>query len=72
MNDLLEKEGIDLSLTHAKFERAISYAKVKTDNVDAMTLAQLLRVGMIPEAHKISSDLRDIRDTLRSRLHLVE
>jgi len=27
---------------------------------------------MIPEAHKISTGLRDIRDTLRTRLHLVE
>lgn len=72
MNDLLESEGVDLNLAHAKFVKAISYAKVKTDKVDALTLAQLLRVGMIPEAHKISTDLRDVRDTLRARLHLVE
>lgn len=58
MNDLLEAEGIDLSLAHAKFVKAISYAKVKTDKVDAHTLAQLLRVGLIPEAHKISSEMR--------------
>jgi len=72
MNDLLEREGVDLSLAHAKFVKAISYAKVKTDKVDAMTLAQLLRVGLIPQAHKISSEMRDVRDTLRARLHLVE
>jgi Transposase len=72
MNDLLEREGVDLSLAHAQFVKAISYAKVKTNKVDAHTLAQLLRVGMIPEAHKISTDLRDVRDTLRARLHLVE
>ncbi len=72
MNDLLEREGVDLSLAHAKFVKAISYAKVKTDKVDAHTLAQLLRVGLIPEAHKISSEMRDVRDTLRTRLHLVE
>ena len=72
MNDLLEKEGVSLSLAHAKFVKAISYAKVKTDKVDSTTLAQLLRVGMIPEAHKISTGLRDVRDTLRTRLHLVE
>ena len=72
MNDLLESEGVDLSLAHAKFVKAISYAKVKTDKVDSTTLAQLLRVGMIPEAHKISSEMRDVRDTLRARLHLVE
>lgn len=58
MNDLLEAEGNDLSLAHAKFVKAISYAKVKTDKVDAHTLAQLLRVGMIPKVHKISSEMR--------------
>jgi transposase len=29
-------------------------------------------MGMIPEAHKVSSERRDVRDTLRARLHLVE
>jgi len=72
MNDLLSSEDIDLSLAHATFVKAISYAKVKTDKVDAETLAQLLRVGLIPEAHKVSNELRDIRDTLRTRLNLVE
>jgi len=46
MSDLLQQEGIELKLAHAKYLKAISYAKVKTDKVDAMTLAQLLRVGM--------------------------
>ena len=72
MNDLLRAEGAQLSLAHAKFVKAISYAKVKTDKVDALTLAQLLPIGMILEAHKISDELRDVRDTLRTRLHLVE
>lgn len=72
MNDLLQQQGIDLKLAHAKYLKAISYAKVKTDKVDAATLAHLLRVGMVPEAHKIDSTLRGQRDTLRTRLHLVE
>jgi transposase len=55
MSDLLASAGVELSLAHAKFVKAISYAKVKTDKVDAETLAQLLRMGMIPEAHKVSS-----------------
>ena len=71
LNDLLDGEGIELKLAHAKYLKAISYAKVKTDKVDATTLAQLLRVGMIPEAHKIDRSLRDERDTLRARLRLV-
>lgn len=70
--DLLKEEGVDLKLAHAKYLKAISYAKVKTDKVDSETLAQLLRTGMIPEAHQISPQLRGKRDTLRTRLALVE
>ena len=69
--DLLREEGVDFKLAHAKYLKAISYAKVKTDKVDSETLAQLLRADMIPEAHQISRTLRDKRDTLRTRLTLV-
>jgi transposase len=71
VRDLLVPQGIDLRLGHAKYLKAISYAKVKTDAVDAATLAQLLRVDLIPEAHMISPALRETRDLLRARLVLV-
>lgn len=71
LRDLLVPQGIDLRLGHAKYLKAISYAKVKTDAVDAATLAQLLRVQLIPEAHMISDAHREIRDVLRARLLLV-
>jgi transposase len=70
--DLLRTQQVDLTLAHAKFVKAIAYAKVKTDAVDALTLAQLLRTGFIPEAHMISPELRPLRDVLRARLRLVE
>ena len=44
---------------------------MKTDAVDAATLAQLLRLQLIPEAHMISDAHREIRDVLRARLLLV-
>ncbi|MGH7712676.1 MAG: IS110 family transposase, partial [Gemmatimonadaceae bacterium] len=72
VRDLLAQQGIDLRLGHAKYLTAISYAKVKTDAVDAATLAQLLRVDLIPEAHMISAEQRETRDVLRARLVLVE
>ena len=71
LRDLLVSQGIDLRLGHAKYIKAISYAKVKTDAVDAATLAQLLRVQLIPEAHMISDANREVRDVLRTRLLLV-
>jgi transposase len=70
MNDLLSSLGINLKLAHAKYLKAISYAKVKTDKVDSHILAQLLRLNFIPEAYKIPDDIRTLRDTLRARLRL--
>lgn len=70
--DLLREEGVELTLAHSKLVKAIAYAKVKTDAVDAHTLAQLLRVGLIPRAHMISPELRSARDALRVRLRLVQ
>ncbi len=72
LRDLLAPTGIALELAHAKLLKAIAYAKVKTDAVDADTLAQLLRVELIPRAHMISEALRGPRDVLRTRLQLVE
>ena len=71
IRDLLETHHIELILAHAKYLKAISYAKVKTDKVDSHTLAQLLRMNLIPAAHQISTDLRDSRDLMRARLSLV-
>ncbi len=72
LNDLLQDNGIELVLAHAKYLKAISYAKVKTDKVDSQTLAILLRQNLIPRAHKISRELRGLRDTMRVRLRLVQ
>jgi transposase len=69
--DLLHNQGIDIRLAHAKYVKAISYAKVKTDKVDAHTLAQLLRMDMIPAAHQVNPERRAHRDILRTRLKLV-
>ena len=40
VRDLLVPQGIDLRLAHAKYLKAISHAKLKTDAVDAATMAQ--------------------------------
>jgi len=71
LSDLLHDHQIELTLAHAKYLKAISYAKVKTDKIDSETLAQLLRLNLIPVAHQISSDKRGMRDMMRARLRLV-
>jgi transposase len=72
LNDLLTSMNIPLVLAHAKYVKAIAYAKVKTDKVDSHTLAQLLRLDYIPVAYKISNEKRLLRDALRARLKIVQ
>jgi len=72
LNDLLSSLNIPLTLAHAKYVKAIAYAKVKTDKVDSHILAQLLRMDYIPQAYKISNDKRVLRDALRARLKIVQ
>ena len=66
--DLLRSLGIGVVLAHAKYLKAIAYAKVKTDAVDAHTLAQLLRMGFVPEAHQLPAEYRAMRNLLRQRM----
>jgi transposase len=72
LNDLLTSINIPLVLAHAKYVKAIAYAKVKTDKVDSHILAQLLRMNFIPVAHKISNENRLLRDALRARLKILQ
>lgn len=69
--DLLEDAGFALHLAHPLRTRAIAAARVKTDAVDARTLAQLLRAGLLPEAYIAPRKLRDVRELLRHRVTLV-
>jgi transposase len=48
--DVLEAEGIELHLAHPRHTKAIAAARVKTDAVDARTLAHLLRADLLLEA----------------------
>ena len=69
--ELLEEAGFDVHLAHPLRTRAIAAARVKTDAVDAKTLAHLLRTGLLPEAYIAPPELRDLRDLLRHRATLV-
>ena len=69
--ELLKDAGFDVHLAHPLRTRAIAAARVKTDAVDARTLAHLLRTGLLPEAYIAPPELRDLRDLLRHRATLV-
>jgi transposase len=63
--DVLQDAGYELHLMRTK---AIASARVKTDAVDARTLAQLLRADLLPEAYIAP---RELRDLLRHRVALT-
>ncbi len=69
--ELLEAEGHELHLAHPLRTRAIAAARVKTDAVDARTLAHLLRTDLLPEAYLAPRELRELRSLLRHRVALT-
>src|SRR5215472_14293590 len=60
-----------VELAHPYRVRAIAAAQVKTDAIDAHTLAQLLRVDLIPRAYVPGSATRQLREVVRQRVFLV-
>jgi transposase len=73
MYDWLERvENVsEVQLAHPYRVRAIAAAQVKTDSIDARTLSQLLRAGLIPRAYIPGVETRQLREVVRQRLFLV-
>ena len=72
VHDRLENHGIDVTLSNPGKTRLIAEAKVKTDKVDARTLARLLRANMIPACYVPNEEQRSRRELLRYRIKLVQ
>jgi transposase len=68
----IERRGFEVQLAHPLKVRAIAEARIKTDKVDAETLAQLLRANLIPRSWVPSKDVRDLRQLVRQRAYLVK
>ncbi len=71
MYDCLSEICEEVVLAHPARVRAIADAKIKTDSIDAITLAQLLRMDYIPEAYAPTAEIRARKRVLRQRLYLV-
>ncbi len=69
--DLLEELDIKTVVAHPLKIRAIADAKIKSDSIDAKTLAHLLRADLIPQVHVPSKEVREQKNLLRHRLWLV-
>jgi transposase len=70
--DILEDIGTEPTLANPLKTRAIAEAKIKTDTIDAQTLAALLRGDLIPKVHVPSQKVRAQKNLLRQRFWLVE
>ncbi len=72
MYDLLEELHIEPVVAHPFKTRAIADAKIKSDSIDARTLAHLLRANLIPKVHVSPKEIREQKNLLRHRLWLIK
>jgi len=72
IHDRLEEHGFNVVLSNPYKTRLIAEAKVKTDKVDARTLARLLRADMLSICYVPDEEQRSRRELLRHRLKLVQ
>jgi transposase len=69
--DALAAAGATVHLAHPLGVKAFEYRRVKNDVRDAMDLADLLRMGRLPEAWIAPPATRELRELVRHRAKLV-
>ena len=69
--DVLTTIGANVHLAHPLGVKAFAYRRVKNDFRDAADLADLLRMGRLPEAWIAPPAVRDLRQLVRHRAKLV-
>lgn len=69
--DFLKPYAADLKVGNPQMLKAITAAKKKNDRIDAQTLADLLRVNLLPECYMAPEELRELRRILRYRNLIV-
>ena len=69
--DLLAGLGASVHLAHPLGVKGFAYRRVKNDFVDAADLADLLRMGRLPEAWIAPPPVRELRELVRHRAKLV-
>lgn len=68
---LSEERNLDVILSNPIKTRAIASAKIKTDKLDAVKLASLLRGGYISECYVPNKKTMELRELVRHRIALV-
>ncbi len=71
MDQLLEGLVAERHLAHPLKVKLIAQARIKTDKLDSLVLAQLLRTGFLPESYLRPVEQRRDLDRLRQRMFFV-
>jgi len=71
LSDLLEEEELAVKLANPHKVKLIAEATIKTDKIDARTLAQLERANFLPLSYLAPREVRERRELLRHRMILV-
>lgn len=71
MVELAQKSGHEVFLSHPKQTKAIASARLKSDKVDALMLAKLLKADFLPTVWIPPENQRHIRELLTHRARLV-
>jgi transposase len=69
--DTLAAAGAEVHLAHPLGVKAFTYRRVKNDERDAADLADLLRMGRLPEAWIAPPEVRELRELTRYRHKLA-
>jgi len=69
--DVLRDAGAQVHLAHPLGVKGFAYRRVKNDVRDATDLADLLRMGRLPEAWIAPPEVRGLREQVRHRCKLV-
>jgi transposase len=70
--DALQEAGAEVHLAHPLGVRMFTLRRVKNDERDARDLADLLRLGRLPEAWIAPPPVRELRELVRHRHKLVQ
>jgi len=70
--EILEAKKYEVKLANPSRTRAIAEARIKTDSVDASTLADLLRANLIAESYIPPKEIRRLREITRERRTFVK
>ena len=70
--EILEAKKYEVKLANPSRTRAIAEARIKTDIVDAETLADLLRANLVAESYIPPKNVRRLREITRERRTFVK